>query len=300
MKITRYWPVLLPLALGLTAGLVLNLTQMSNPVLYLRADLGTVLFLAGLAFSTILSLILLVRRQLHQIEETITHEAAQDRRRFINLLDHELKNPLTAIMAGLANLSADQHSPALTSVETQVQRLSRLVADLRKLSDLETRPLELSRVDLAEMLQDLQQLARDRAGADRTIILSLPQAPWPLPEIITDRDLLFLAIHNVIDNAVKFTSPGDTIEIRASEDGRTITLEVADTGPGIPPEEVNQVWGELYRGQNARGIPGSGLGLALVQGILKRLDGRASIRSQTGKGTVISLNIPAGGVVTEQ
>ncbi len=292
----RYWFVLVPLVIGFIAAVVLNLIGGKVPVVFVRAGMDTLIFLAGLLLSTIVALVALVKYQLDDMEQTITAEAASERRHFLSLLDHELKNPLTAIMAGLANLNTDPQQPAMQSVESQVQRLSRLVADLRKLSDLETRTIELSRVNLAELLEDIYELTLERVGTHRTVTLTMPQAPWPLPEISADRDLLFLAIHNVIDNAVKFTLEGDTIEIRASEDGRNVTVEVADTGPGIPPDEINQVWGELFRGKSARGIPGSGLGLALVQAIFKRHEGQVAVRSQLDKGTVITLSLPVQAV----
>ena len=298
MKITRYWYVLVPLILGLIAGIVMNLPAVDYPVVYILAGLDTILFLTGLLASTLLALVALVKHQLDTLEQNVYLEAASERRRFLSLLDHELKNPLTAIMAGLANMTTDQEQPTLKSVESQVQRLSRLVADLRKLSDLETRQIDRSQVNLSEVLQDLYDFTQDRVGDDRKINFTMPQAPWPLPDVYADRDLLFLAVHNVIDNAVKFTREGDTIEIRASEDGKNVTIEVADTGPGIPADEIDQVWGELFRGKSARGIPGSGLGLALVQAIIKRHEGNVAIRSQLDKGTVITLSLPTS-TVTE-
>ena len=296
MTFRKYWFVLIPLVLGIGAGAFLNFTQLSNPIIYLRADLGTVIFLIGLGFSTLIALITFVKYQLDSIEQHALEEAASDRRRFLSLLDHELKNPLTAIMAGLANLTSGHQQSTLESVEAQVQRLNRLVGDLRKLSDLETRSIELSRVNLSNLLEDVYELAEDRAGTERALSLTMPQAPWPLPDILADRDLLFLAIHNVMDNAIKFTKPGDTIEIRASEDGSNIRIEIADTGPGIPADEIDQVWGELFRGKGARGIQGSGLGLALVQAIIRRHGGTAAIRSQLQKGTVITISLPVRGV----
>ena len=296
MKLLRYWYVLIPFALGLAAGIVLNFAPVRNPIVYLRVDMGMLLTLLGLLLSTIFALVMLVKIQLEVIEETTREEAARDRRRFLSLLDHELKNPLTAIMAGLANLTADHQSATLESVETQVQRLSRLVADLRKLSDLETRPIEMDMVSLPELLEDVYELSLSRVGKDRSITLSMPQAPWPLPDLLADRDLLFLALHNVVDNAVKFTQPGDTIEIRASEDGNQVRVEVADTGPGIPPEELDQVWTELFRGKGARGVPGSGLGLALVQAIIRRHSGTVAIRSQLDKGSLITISLPVRAV----
>jgi len=296
MNLKKYWFVLLPLVLGIGAGGYLNFSSAVNPIIYLRADLGTVIFLFGLGISTLIALITFVKFQLDSIEQSALEEAASDRRRFLSLLDHELKNPLTAIMAGLANLTSSHQQSTLESVEAQVQRLNRLVGDLRKLSDLETRSIELSRVNVSHLLEDVYELAEDRAGTERTISLTMPQAPWPLPDILADRDLLFLAIHNVMDNAIKFTKSGDTIEIRASEDGNNIRIEIADTGPGIPPEEIDQVWGELFRGKGARGIQGSGLGLALVQAIIRRHGGTAAIRSQLEKGTVITISLPVRGV----
>ena len=79
----------------------------------------------------------------------------------------------------------------------------------------------------------------------RSIHLNVPQAPWPLPPVAGDADLLFLAVHNLVDNALKFSRPGDTIEIRALEDGTQVLVEVADTGPGVPAEEIGQIWDEL-------------------------------------------------------
>ena len=226
--------------------------------------------------------------------------ASQDRRRFLRRLDHELKNPLTAILAGLANVtvsdSAEAQRPALDSVAAQVNRLRALVAELRKLSDLETRQLEPEPVDMTELLEEAFALAHDHVGAaDRELTLAIPRAPWPLPTVSGDRDLLFVAIYNPLDNALKFTQPADTIELRAAEDNGSVVVEIADTGAGIPEEEITHVWDELYRGEGARGTPGSGLGLSLVRAIVTRHGGESSIRSRPGQGTLVTLRLPVGG-----
>lgn len=290
-----------PLLLGLALDLVLFFTARPVPIAFLRADLGSLALLLGLA-ATITVLILLILRErslrTQQAEQAILRAQFNDeRRRFLQRLDHELKNPLTAIRAGLVNVrdtSADSASgDALESVEAQALRLSRLAADLRKLAELETRPIERTEVDLDATLKEIYNLALDRDGADhRQITLTLPQAPWPLPKIQGDQDLLFLAVHNLLENAIKFTRPGDTIEVRAFEDGQSVVIEIADTGQGIPEEDLPHVWEELYRGSGARGIPGSGLGLALVRAITERHNGQVSLRSKAGKGTVFGLHLP--------
>ena len=115
-------------------------------------------------------------------------------------------------------------------------RLSQLTADLRKIAELETRPLERAPGG------DGATAGRG-GGASRRIILAVkgrdlaltvPQAPWPLPPVLPgDRDLLFLAIYNLLENALKYTAVPDAIELRAREDSRFVVVEVADTGPGI-------------------------------------------------------------------
>lgn len=302
---TRRWLwALVPLMAGLLLALIFNRGWLPNPLLYLRADLAALAQVCGLS----LALLLWGGIVIHHWSQTLRQDtrlevethAAEDRRRFLQRLDHELKNPLTAIQAGLANLGERPDPGALTSVKAQTTRLSRLVADLRKLADLETRPLERAPVNLGEILETLTELTREGEFSNRQITLTIPQAPWPLPEVSGDYDLLLLAVHNLLNNALKFTRPGERVEVRALEDGQAVVVEVADTGPGIPDEELPHVWEELYRGKGARGVPGSGLGLALVRAIMDRHGGQVNIRSRAGQGTVVSLRIPVVGVVTNR
>jgi len=302
MKWRRWGFTLIPVVAGLVvASLVTQVPTLTNPVVFVHVDVGTAALLTGLGLSTLAAIgLALWERAGRRCEHRLTGaraRAAEERRRFLQRLDHELKNPLTAIRAGLANLANGSASAAqrdaLTSVEAQVLRLSQLTADLRKLAELETRSLERAPVDVAELLQEAVALARDQPEAEgRRLTLTLPQAPWPVPDVFGDWDLLFLAIYNLLDNALKFTRPGDTVEVRAFEDSTFVAIEVADTGPGIPAEEALRVWDELYRGQGARGTPGSGLGLALARAIVERHGGRVTLRSRVGQGTVVVVRLP--------
>jgi two-component system OmpR family sensor kinase len=298
--VRRVWPwlaALVPALLGLAAGVWLGGGQAANPIVVMRGPLGAWLSRLGLLVSLLILGALAIgawqaRRDQRRMA-SLQAQAASDRRRFLQRLDHELKNPLTAIRAGLANVAEAPSPQTAHSVDAQVLRLSRLTADLRKLAELETRPLERSEVDLNELLTQVFELAQDRPEAEtRRLNLILPQAPWPLPRISGDRDLLLLAIHNLLDNALKFSRPADHVELRASEDGASVVVEVADTGPGIPDEDLPHIWEELYRGKGARGIPGSGLGLALVHAIVLRHGGQVTLRSRAGQGTVFTVRLP--------
>jgi len=301
--IRRWLLVLVPLVLGLALAILMASGLLPNPLFYMQADLAALVQILGLIAALILWGRAVYRDWLqNKLDETRHAEemtALENRRRFLQRLDHEMKNPLTAIQAGLANLAENPEAGAMDSVKAQTMRLSRLVADLRKLADLETRPLEHSPVSVAEILETLVELARDRVAGENgrpvAVSLSLPQAPWPLPEVSGDYDLILLALHNLLDNALKFAGAGERVEVRAYEDGAMVAVEVADTGRGIEAEDLPHVWQELYRGKGARGIPGSGLGLALVRSIVERHEGEIRLRSRPGQGTVVVVRLPISG-----
>ena len=300
MKPWRWLVILFPTFLGFLLSLYFLLVydQGHTHIVYLRADLGILVLLVGLLLSLVASLVFGLLFRMERIHLQSISIAAEERRRFFRRLDHELKNPLTAIRAGLANLAEsssriDDHD-TIASLETQTLRLSRLSSDLRKLAEIEVRPVERLPVDVPVLLHEAFRMAQENPGAvERTLNLSLPQAPWPLPAIQGDADLLLLAVHNLLENALKFSSPGDTLELRAFEDGQGVVIEVADTGAGIPMDEQPHVWEELFRGQNGSGVPGSGLGLALVRVIVDRHGGSVGLRSRVDQGTVFTLRLPA-------
>jgi len=223
----------------------------------------------------------------------------ENRRNFMRRLDHEIKNPLTGLRAALVNLKEEQtdeqRQRAVGNANRAVERLIRLLTDLRKLSDLEERSIERMPVNVPELLDDVVTAVRVSPTYEgREVTLLIPKIPSPFPTITGDRDLLLLAVYNLVENALKFTSAKDSVEVRAMEDGRTIVIEVADTGPGIPVEDISKIFEELYRGSNARGTEGSGLGLALVNRIATIHGGGIGVRSsQTDpKGTVFTLRLP--------
>jgi two-component system, OmpR family, sensor kinase len=304
--------VLAPLLGGVVLGVIL---QAADPRvrLYTAASPGLVAVMAGLLGTAVAAVVILARRRAMRAAalaasaasaaavRQVAEEAARDRLRFFMRLDHELKNPLTAIRAGLANieqgggmaLASAGTIAALASVSVQADRIARLVSDLRKLADLETQEIEMAPVDLTGLLDEVAEAVAEIPEArERIIRVTVPRAPWPLPLVDGDRDLLFIAVQNLVANAVKFSAPGDTVEVRASDDSDALLLEVADTGAGIPADEIGQVWQELARGRAARSLPGTGIGLALVRVIVIRHGGQVAIRSRDCQGTVVEIRLP--------
>ena len=270
----------------------------STAVPLVVAETGIVLLLLALAVTVI-------RRRLRLAEQRGRRQAQEEawsrHQQFLRRLDHELKNPLTAVRAAVADLpQAPPHElqARVDVVDAQARRMGRLVTDLRKLADLETAALSLEDVDIAETVHDAAQAVGEegaaRGGGPR-IRLDLPQVPWPLSHVRGDGDLLYSAVYNVISNASKYTSPGGTVEVRGREESGIVTIEVADTGIGVPQADLPAVWSELARAGNARGLPGSGLGLALVSTIVRRHGGNVRMASREGVGTRVRLSLPVAG-----
>ena len=309
--------VFLPLMAGIVEFILINTFAQSLPPFMVTADfwafalvfgvtirnLGIVALMMGLFITGVLLIFYnrAVRRQEHTkaLIDEAELEAEQGRRRFLRRLDHEIKNPLTGLRAALVNMQEVQNSTdrqrAVENASHAVERLTRLLTDLRKLSDLGERPIELWQVDVPDLLQDVVDAAHVLpAYTGREVNLLIPKVPSPFPTITGDRDLLVLAVYNLVENALKFTCETDSVEIRVYEDGRAIIIEVADSGAGIPAEDVSKIFEELYRGSNARSTEGSGLGLALVHRIIASHGGQIQVRSsqEEPRGTVFTVRLP--------
>jgi two-component system, OmpR family, sensor kinase len=297
--------IFLPLLLGIAASLLVQSVWNPVPILVFKIDVGMVAFLAGLGLTLFLlafwiGYAVTEGKAQQRIEGTIT-ESNQERRRFIRRLDHEMKNPLTGLRAALVNLQeAQSREERIHAGENAVraqERLTSLLNDLRKLADLDERQIERERVEIPGLLSDVVDAARDHpAYQGRNLDLFIPRVPSPFPCIVGDRDLLMLAMYNLVENALKFTSALEPVEVRALEDGRAVVMEVADSGAGIPSEDLPKIFEELYRGSNARGTEGSGLGLALVSRIVALHGGQIEVRSRQTepRGTVFTVRLPEG------
>jgi signal transduction histidine kinase len=258
-----------------------------------QSDPAAFVFLASLLVALVfLAAAVILRWQASRTQHALNQQAAAletERRRFIQRLDHELKNPLTAIQVQLDNLqAADGNQPVIADVRAQVDRLSHLTRGLRRLADLGTRPLEIEKVEIGELLDEVVELLQ----APERIALDIQQVPWPIPPIEGDRELLLMVFRNLADNALKYSPPDSKVQIRARHTSGALVVEVIDTGRGIQPDELPLVAEELYRGSNTRDVAGSGLGLAIVQRIVERHGGRFEIRSRLGQGTIATVQLP--------
>jgi Signal transduction histidine kinase len=298
------------IVLGLGAGSIFLIMRPNlNVIITIKA--WAIPTASSLIFTVSLLTVIFIQRKARRKREDSARQMAQAEReahrRFLSRLDHELKNPLTAICTGIAAhrqicpASEDgKYDANLDVVSSQGARLAGLVADLRKLSDLETQSIEREKVSIemvvSDVVADVHALAATHGKLPPTITVTMPSVPWRIPQIIGDLDLLYLAVYNVVSNAVKFSTLQDhldsTIEVRGFEEENWVVLDIADSGLGIREDEIDSVFDELVRGIDSREVPGSGLGLPLVKIIIERHGGTVSLTSRFGQGTRVRMRLP--------
>lgn len=231
---------------------------------------------------------------LERIEEAFTEQQASDRRlrRFAADASHELRTPLATIRGytelyrtgGLA--SPDKLAEAVRRIESETVRMSDLVDELLLLARLDQRrPLEMVDLDLVPMLEEIAADAR-AADPSRQIDLS---ADAPAAVICGDENLVRRAIGNVVGNALRHTPATSRVTVSIHADRWTVEVDVADEGPGMPPEEAAHVFERFYRADTSRsrGRGGSGLGLSIVREAMTAHHGTVELTSSVAGGTSV-------------
>ncbi|MBE6777912.1 MAG: HAMP domain-containing histidine kinase [Ruminococcaceae bacterium] len=214
---------------------------------------------------------------------------------FISSVSHELRTPLTAIKGWSETLQASPEDAQLTAqglavIGKEADRLYSLVEELLDFSRMESGHIKLRRepLDVLAELEEAVFLYEDRA---RRAGIRLQYCEGKdLPPIIGDGDRLKQVFVNLLDNAVKYSHEGDRIRVEAVSVSQTVQIVISDTGIGIAEEELPRVRQKFY--QVDPGASGSGLGLALVDEIVRLHGGTVDIDSQSGVGTTVTVTLP--------
>ena len=294
LRTSRY---LLPITLGVLGLLLLARVLFADTFVLVPEDVDVIVLVLLLSVTMIIAIHTIVRISMNHLRQRsvqqMRRETMAEHRSFLSRLDHELKNPLTTLRTGLKTLvltSLDEQQRQLVeTMETETLRLSRLVSDLRKLAELEMESLNLQPISLRGFVANVLLLERERFEAAQRFLTSsvnAEQDTW-----FVDEDLLALAVHNLLDNAYKYTRAGDHVHLEV-ETQRELILRVSDSGIGIPATALPHVWEELYRGHQVEKIPGSGIGMALVKAIVERHEGEVSIESEAEQGPSVTLRLP--------
>jgi signal transduction histidine kinase len=198
-------------------------------------------------------------------------------RQVSNAIAHDLRTPITRARTRLedASLHAQSLDDLQSAIERATQDLDGIVAvfeALLRIAEIEagSRRAAFAKIDLAPMLYDIDELYRAVAEERGLVLHTRIDSKLPM---LGDRELVQQAVANLLDNALKFTAPGTTINFRAKLEETVIEISIADRGPGIAPEDRSRAAERFFRAETARNTVGSGLGLALVAAVAQLHNG---------------------------
>jgi signal transduction histidine kinase len=208
---------------------------------------------------------------------------------------HDLRTPLTRLR-GIAELAL-QGEPnaqicrdALLDAMEESDRVLTMLNTLMDISEAETglMKLDLQPVLLDEVVREVIELF-EFVAQEKSITITTALSPNLI--VCADRSRLRQVLVNLLDNAIKYSAPGDRVELSAEPSPNEVAITVTDTGAGIPAEEIPRIWERLYRGDKSRSQRGLGLGLSLVRAIINAHGGRSEVQSTVGKGSSFVIHL---------
>ncbi|MBN2584343.1 MAG: hypothetical protein JXL80_14880 [Planctomycetes bacterium] len=235
---------------------------------------------------------------LHDV--TREREMARMKNDFVSKVTHELRTPLSSIRAYVEMLvEGEAEEPETRSefykiIDSESDRLSRMIDNILNISRIEAGVTKVQKEDLAltGLLKNVVDVLKPQAGGKNQ---SLEAELSPVfYQVYGDRDMLYQAILNVVSNAIKYTPEGGSIRLSSDLVEGMAVVKVADTGLGIPKDDLPRLFEKFYRvGANKGAAKGTGLGLALVKEIVETLHhGKVAVESEVGKGTTFILQLP--------
>jgi len=238
--------------------------------------------------------------ELRRALERLT-ELNQIKANLISNVSHELRTPLAHIKGYVELLQDGQLGPleqeqvkAVGVMHRATERLERLIEDLIEYSTAsrEGMALKMQPARLTELVEGVLQKSRDKAGK-AGVTVSADVSP-DLPALQADREKLAWVVYQLMDNAIKFTPSGGEVRVRAWEEEDRAMLSVQDTGIGIPPARLDEIFVPFHQLDESptRRYGGTGLGLALVKLILKAHGAQIRVESEEGKGSTFSFSLP--------
>ncbi|HET9100318.1 MAG TPA: DUF4118 domain-containing protein [Acidobacteriaceae bacterium] len=235
------------------------------------------------------------------VEQLGKTEAARESERIRSaLLDsvtHELRTPLTSIMGAVSSLrselqlTSDQRSELLSIIDAESGRLNRLIEEAVEMAQLDAHEvqLDLQLHPIKELVDQSVRKAQEIVAA-HPVTVRLPQGLRPVP---FDMRMIEKVLHHLLENAAKYSPPGNPIFISAEETKDALVMSVADRGVGIGMLEKSFIFDKFYRGTGQRyRVHGTGMGLAIAKAIVEAHGGTISVTSQVGHGSVFSFEIP--------
>jgi signal transduction histidine kinase len=218
---------------------------------------------------------------------------------FVSLVSHELRSPMATVIGSARTLQArwrelqpDQRDSFLALIADETNRLATLIADVLDTSRIEagTFSYTFDDVDLAELVREVAAAAE--VGQDEVPVRAT--VADALPTIRADRERLRQVLANLVENAVKYSPSGGTVEVSTAAVNGRVIVGVRDQGSGIAIEDQSLIFEKFGRARSGKTLPGTGLGLFIARSIAEAHGGTLEVRSAPGEGATFTLALPAG------
>ena len=285
---------------GRIEGLAVVARQMSEGDLSVRVDVIGTDEIASMQQS-FNDMAAKLEQAMHDLADERDHVSTllETRRDLYAKVSHELRTPVTIIRSKLEALqtgapSEETYRESVEQLLTETLRLQRLIDDVFDLSRSQANGLllQMRELDINDILQERCQTLGTMAWERYKVTLNCSGELGLQARL--DKQRFEQILVNLIMNALRHTSPGGIVSLSVERQGEQIVVRVADTGDGIPPDELNRVWKPFYRGISDEDVEtGSGLGLAIVHEMTLAMQGSVSVTSEVGKGTEFTLAFPA-------
>ncbi len=216
------------------------------------------------------------------------------RRDFVANVSHELKTPVGALAVLAETLAgvddADVARQLAERIATEATRVGAIVDDLLDLGHIESQPARREQVSIPELVDAAVERVEGAAAASGHALEVTPCSG----HLVCDRRQMVSAIANLLDNALKYSDPGEPVSLLAREVDGWLTIEVRDHGVGIPSRDLDRIFERFYRVDRARSrtTGGTGLGLAIVRNVAHAHDGDVTVESREGDGSTFRLRVP--------
>lgn len=253
------------------------------------------------ALQALINLVAIALERVRMEESANRADAARQSEEFkstlLDAIAHEFKTPLTSIKAASTSLLSD--SPALspqfrelaTIIDEETDRMNQLVTEAVRMSQIDAGKIRLEResLDVSEVLARVVEHFETQCTG-RVVRVHVAK---DLPRVSADKELLALALRQLMDNALKYSPPATPIMITADLEADRVVIRVQDRGPGIPNRDRDRIFDKFYRrGSSKNGVPGTGLGLYIAREILRTHGGDLRIEGEPGEGSEFCAALP--------
>jgi signal transduction histidine kinase len=236
--------------------------------------------------------------ELEREARLLAERAARLRDEVLGVVSHDLRNPLSVIAMCAQGLESNEDNGRTAvrelsdTIKEATNWMQHLIKDLLDVASIEAGKLSLERKSCNVVISIVRSIDMLEPLASQASVSLLTDIPDDLPNVNADSDRIIQVLVNLIGNAIKFSGAERNVKVRAETSGDEVVITIVDSGPGIPADELDNVFERFWKSRRGSGASGTGLGLAIARGIVDAHRGRIWVDSVVGEGSQFHFTLP--------